>query len=61
MRYRDSGGTRRIFRLDPNWTFIIIGAVILIAVAGDQVVHIIQARRRTRRAAALPANEPLPP
>jgi ribose transport system permease protein len=59
--YRDSGGTRRIFRLDNNWTFIIIGAVILIAVAGDQVAHIVQARRRTRRAAALPASEPAPP
>jgi ribose transport system permease protein len=49
--YRDESGARRIFRLDNNWTFIIIGAVILVAVAFDQVAHIIQAKRRTRRAA----------
>ena len=58
--YRDAGGTRRIFRLDNNWTFIIIGTVILVAVAGDQVAHIVQARRRTRRAAAVPLSEPPP-
>jgi ribose transport system permease protein len=51
--YRDEGGARRIFRLDNNWTFIIIGAVILVAVAFDQVAHIIQAKRRTRRAAVV--------
>ena len=28
---------RKIWRLDPNWTYIIIGAVILIAVILDQV------------------------
>ena len=42
-------------RLDTNWTFIIIGAVILIAVILDQVVHIVQGKRRTRRAGALVA------
>jgi len=52
--YRDPAGTRRIFRLDNNWTFIIIGAVILVAVALDQIAHIVQANRRTRRAAAGP-------
>ena len=30
---------RRIFRLDNNWTFIIIGGVILVAVVLDQVAH----------------------
>ena len=39
------------WRPDENWKSIIIGAVILIAVVLDQVVHIVQARRRTRRAA----------
>jgi ribose transport system permease protein len=53
--YRDESGARRIFRLDNNWTFIIIGAVILVAVAFDQVAHIIQAKRRTRRAAVVRA------
>ena len=32
-------GIRRIWRLDNNWKFIIIGAVILVAVMLDQVVH----------------------
>jgi ribose transport system permease protein len=38
----------RLWRLNPNWTFIIVGAVILIAVILDQVVHIVQAARRVR-------------
>ena len=58
--HRDASGARRIFRLDNNWTFIIIGAVILVAVAGDQVAHIIQAKRRTRRTAAASSGEPPP-
>jgi ribose transport system permease protein len=45
--YHDADGVRRIFRLDPNWTFVIIGGVILVAVTLDQVVHIVQARRRS--------------
>ena len=53
--YTDSRGIRRIWRLDNNWTFIIIGAVILVAVILDQLVHIIQAQRRTRKAGALAA------
>ena len=35
---------------DENWRYIIIGSVILIAVILDQSVHIVQERRRTRRA-----------
>lgn len=50
--YRDAQNIRRIWRLDTNWEFIIVGAVILIAVILDQVVHIVQARRRTRKAGA---------
>src|SRR5262249_39374522 len=52
VRYEDATGIPRIWRLNPNWTFIIIGAVILQAVILDQVVHIVQAARRTRRAGA---------
>src|SRR5690349_14387150 len=43
VRYEDSDRVPRIWRLNPNWTFIIIGAVILQAVILDQVVHIVQA------------------
>jgi ribose transport system permease protein len=50
LSYRDEGGAPRIWRLDPNWTFIIIGAVILIAVVLDQIVHIVNAARKMRRA-----------
>jgi ribose transport system permease protein len=57
--YRDANGVRRIFRLDNNWTFIIIGAVILVAVILDQVAHIVQSKRRTR-AAALATTPPAP-
>src|SRR3954468_10737742 len=51
VRYQDDG-VPRLWRLNPNWTFIIIGSVILQAVILDQVVHIVQAARRTRRAGA---------
>jgi ribose transport system permease protein len=44
--YVDADGIRRLWRLDPNWTFVIIGAVILVAVVLDQLVHIFQAKRR---------------
>jgi ribose transport system permease protein len=52
LPYVDPDGIARIWRLNPNWTFIIIGAVILLAVILDQVVHVVQARRRLARAAA---------
>ncbi len=58
-RYRDPSGAARIFRLDNNWTFIIIGAVILVAVILDQVAHLVQAKRRIRRAGALSAGPPV--
>jgi ribose transport system permease protein len=50
LRYRDESGAARIWRLDSNWTFVIIGSVILVAVVLDQVAHMVQAARRTRRA-----------
>ena len=46
-----ASGVRRIFRLDNNWTYVIIGAVILVAVILDQVAHIVQAKRRTQKVA----------
>jgi ribose transport system permease protein len=48
MQYLDGEGIQRIWRLNPNWTFVIIGAVILIAVILDQVVHLVQAKQRIR-------------
>ena len=51
LAYRDESGAARIWRLDPNWTFIIIGAVILLAVVLDQFVHMVNDARRIRRAA----------
>jgi ribose transport system permease protein len=50
IRYNDPDGVRRIWRPDDNWYFIVMGAVILIAVILDQVVHLVQERRRTRSA-----------
>lgn len=48
--YHDADDIPRIWRLDANWTFVIVGIVILAAVILDQAVHIIQARRRIRGA-----------
>ena len=48
--FRDSHGIRQVWRLNTNQEYIIVGSVILIAVILDQVVHIVQARRRTRKA-----------
>jgi ribose transport system permease protein len=48
IRYTDADGVPRLWRLDANWTFVIVGAVILIAVVLDQVVHMVQAARRIR-------------
>jgi ribose transport system permease protein len=59
LRYRDESGIPRLWRLNPNWTFIIVGAVILVAVVLDQVVHMVQAARRIRRA-SIAAHEPAP-
>lgn len=59
LPYSDREGINRIWRLDPNWTFIIIGAVILAAVVLDQVVHMIEEEHRTRRAGGLAGNRSL--
>jgi ribose transport system permease protein len=48
-------------KLDTNWTFIIIGSVILVAVILDQLVHIAQNKRRTRKAAEVAAAKVAPP
>lgn len=58
LRYTDGDGIRRLWRLNPNWTFVIVGAVILIAVVLDQVVHMVQAARSIR--AGAPAAPPAP-
>jgi len=62
VQYTDVEGIRRIWRLNPNWTNIIVGGVILIAVILDQVVHIVQAARGLREAAARKpvAQQPVP-
>lgn len=60
IRYVDQDGIARIWRLNSNWTFVIIGSVILVAVVLDQVVHMVQTARRTRPARAA-ATEALPP
>jgi ribose transport system permease protein len=66
VHYVDADRIPRIWRLDQNWTNIIIGMVILVAVVLDQVVHLVQAKRRIRMAglleqqasaAAVPAKE----
>ncbi|MEO8901101.1 MAG: ABC transporter permease [Polyangiaceae bacterium] len=51
IQYKDADGIRRIWRLNPNWNWILVGAVILIAVILDQVVHMVQAARRVKEAA----------
>jgi ribose transport system permease protein len=62
VRTQDADGIPRLWRLNPNWTFIIVGAVILIAVILDQVVHVVQEKSRIRATepAATPA-APAPP
>jgi ribose transport system permease protein len=50
VQYADGDGIRRIWRLNNNWQWIIVGAVILVAVILDQVVHMVQAARRLKEA-----------
>jgi ribose transport system permease protein len=50
VHYTDAEGIRRIWRLNQNWNWIIVGGVILIAVMLDQVVHMVQAARRLKEA-----------
>jgi ribose transport system permease protein len=44
----DDRGISRIWRLNPNWTFVIVGAVILLAVILDQAVHMLHSARRRK-------------
>jgi ribose transport system permease protein len=44
-----------IWKVPTEWTEIIIGLVLLSAVALDQVAHIVQARNRTRKVSQPPA------
>ncbi len=60
VQHTDGEGIRRIWRLNPNWTWIIVGAVILAAVILDQVVHMVQAARRIRDAGLAKPAEPPP-
>jgi ribose transport system permease protein len=50
VQYADGEGIQRIWRLNNNWQWIIVGAVILVAVILDQVVHMVQAARRLKEA-----------
>jgi ribose transport system permease protein len=50
VQYTDPDGIPKLWRLNPNWNFIIVGAVILVAVILDQVVHMVQAARRLKEA-----------
>jgi len=50
VQYTDPDGVPRLWRLNPNWTEIIVGGVILIAVILDQLVHMVQAARRLKEA-----------
>jgi ribose transport system permease protein len=52
LPYTDGDGIRRLWRLNQNWQWIIVGAVILVAVILDQVVHMVQAARRLKEAGA---------
>ncbi len=59
FKYKTAEGASRLWRLDENWSFIIIGAVILVAVILDQVAHIVQASRRTRKVGETPPPQPI--
>jgi ribose transport system permease protein len=58
VEYSDHEGIARLWRLNTNWTNIIVGGVILVAVILDQVVHMVQAARRLREAGAIKAVGP---
>jgi ribose transport system permease protein len=62
LHYVDPDKVPRIWRLNQNWTYIIIGGVILVAVVLDQTVHLVQQKRRIKAAgAAAEAHETPPP
>jgi len=49
------------WHIPTDWTEWIIGGVLLIAVALDQIAHKVQARRRTRKVATPPTQNPSQP
>jgi ribose transport system permease protein len=58
LAYTDRTGIARLWRLNSNWTFVIVGSVILIAVVLDQLVHVYQDRRRATGAQAGEPGQP---
>lgn len=61
IRYTDANGHPHDWRPDENWKYIVIGGVILVAVILDQTAHLLQARRRIRKAGSIAAQPGLPP
>jgi ribose transport system permease protein len=57
---KDNRGHPYFWKLSSNWKFIVIGQVILIAVVLDQLVHVIQQRRRTKAAGKAGGRTPPP-
>jgi ribose transport system permease protein len=47
-----------LWHIPTEWTEWIIGGVLLIAVALDQIAHIVQARQRTRKVGQAPTPQP---
>ena len=47
--YKVSPTKNETWHIPTEWTEWIIGSVLLIAVALDQIAHMLQARRRTRK------------
>ena len=60
LKYKTPEGFTRLWRLNENWKFIIIGSVILLAVIIDQLTHILQNKRRTRRTSSAAAQVTAP-
>jgi len=52
------GSRRQVWRIPTEWTETIIGCVLLCAVMLDQIAHIVQARRRTRKVVQAPPAVP---
>jgi ribose transport system permease protein len=54
-----ASGGRATWHIPTEWTEWIIGGVLLIAVALDQIAHIVQAKRRTRKVIPAPQGFPV--
>lgn len=55
LHYKDALGRPQLWKPDDNSRNIVIGAVILLAVILDQLVHLAQQRRRTRAVGKSPS------